>query len=73
MLTASQHSQREWLNARCHILELAAILDRLDRAGGAAAAADPTYRQIQALLGLVQGPAGSARTPAILKALSVPS
>ena len=47
MLTVAQHSQREWLNARCHILELAAILDRLDHAGGPAAAADPVYRKVR--------------------------
>ena len=73
MLTLAQHSQREWLNARCHILELAAILDRLDQAGGAAAAQDPVYRKIQNLLQLVQRtdpPAG--RATAILNALSTP-
>lgn len=71
MLTVAQHSQREWLNARCHILELAAILDRLDHAGGPAAAADPVYRKVLDLVQLVQRadpPAG--RTTAILNALS---
>ena len=71
MLTLAQHSQREWLNARCHILELAAILDRMDHAGGPAASADPVYRKILDLVQLVQRadpPAG--RTTAILNALS---
>lgn len=73
MLTLSQHSQREWLNARCHILELAAILDRLDRAGGPAAAQDPSYRKIQDLLQLVQRPGQpGGRATAILNALSTP-
>lgn len=73
MLTAQQHIQREWLNARCHILEVAAILDRIDRAGDAAAA-DPTCRQIRDLLQIVQSPpANTPRTPAILAALSHPS
>lgn len=74
MLTAEQHIQREWLNARCHILELAAILDRIDRAGGPAIAADPTYRQIQAMLQIVTAPATPAdRTTALLNALSTPA
>ena len=47
MLNASQHSQREWLNARCHILEIAAILDRIDVAG---ASDDPAVRRMADLL-----------------------
>jgi hypothetical protein len=73
MLTATQHSQREWLNARCHILELAAVLDRMDQAGGPAAAQDPVYRKIQELLHIVQRPEPMAgRATAILNALSTP-
>ena len=74
MLNAQQHIEREWLNARCHILELAAILDRIDRAGGSAVATDPTYQQIQTMLHIVQSPATNAeRTAVILKELSAPS
>ena len=54
MLTAGQHIQREWLNARCHILEIAAILDRIDAAGGAD---DPTVGRIRELIRIVQQPA----------------
>lgn len=54
MLTASQHIQREWLNARCHILEIAAILDRIDVAGGSD---DPAVRRMADLLRIVQQPA----------------
>lgn len=74
MLTAAEHLQREWLNARCHLLELAAILDRVDQAGGAAVRQDPTYQRIQTLLQLVQTPpVGAPRTTALLGALSDPA
>lgn len=74
MLTAQQHIQREWLNARCHVLELAAILDRIDRAGGSSIATDPTYQQIQSMLRIVQNPPAIAeRTASILGELSVPA
>jgi hypothetical protein len=73
MLTVQQHVGREWLNARCHLLELAAILDRIDRSGGPDAAADPVHRRLQALLRIVvEPPAGGDRTTAILKELSDP-
>jgi hypothetical protein len=73
MLTAQQHLQREWLNARCHILEIAAILDRIDRAGGAAVATDPVYQQIQAILRTVGSPPVLAeRTSSILEQLGAP-
>lgn len=69
MLTAQQHLQREWLNARFHALELAAILDRVDRAD-AQAAGDPKYRQILDLVSLLQSPpAHGSRTSAMLAAL----
>ena len=71
MLNASQHSQREWLNARCHILEVAAILDRIEHAGGPAAADDAAVQRIGRLLRIVQQPAERGeRAREILAALS---
>lgn len=71
MLTASQHIQREWLNARCHILEVAAILDRIDQAGGPEIAENPTVRRLGDLLRIVQQPAERGqRAREILAALS---
>ena len=57
MLTASQHSHREWLNARCQILEIAAILDRIEAAGASDSAELATVKRIGELLRIVQQPA----------------
>lgn len=71
MLTAAQHIQREWLNARCHVLELAAILDRIEAAGGPEVAQDPVVRRLAGLLRIVQSPAERGqRAREILGALS---
>lgn len=57
MLTATQHTQREWLNARFHLLEVAGILDRIEKSGGTEVSADPTVQRIAQLLRIVQKPA----------------
>jgi hypothetical protein len=73
MLTAQDHLRREWLNARSHALEIAAILDRIDRAGGPAIAADPDYRRIQEILDLLRRPpVPGERAASILEKLSAP-
>lgn len=71
MLTAEQHIQREWLNARCHILEVAAILDRIEQSGGAELAADGRLLCLADLLRIVQQPTERAqRAREILARLS---
>lgn len=57
MLTATQHSQREWLNARCQILEVAAILDRIEVADEADPAGTAAVKRIGEMLRIVQRPA----------------
>lgn len=57
-----------YLDMRCHLLELAAALDRLDRAGGAAA--DPRLVRLRAAarIALDEAPERARR---LLEALSV--
>ena len=51
---ASELLDMYYLEARCHLLETAAIFDRLRRAPGAAAAADdPRYRRLRAALDIL--------------------
>ena len=56
MLTMQEHIEREWLNARFHLLEIAAILDRIEQSGGAAAASDPAWGRIANMLNTIQHP-----------------
>jgi hypothetical protein len=59
-LPASRALDQYFLEARCRLLDLAAILDRLDRGEGSAAA-DPRVERIrQALLTLLEQEAGRA-------------
>jgi hypothetical protein len=59
-LPATRALDQFFLEARCRLLDLAAILDRLDRGEGSAAA-DPRVERIrQALLTLLEQGAGRA-------------
>ena len=51
MLTAEQVLDRYYLDTRCMLLEIAATLDRYDRAGGREAA-DPAGRDVAIYRGL---------------------
>lgn len=70
MLSLDQTAQREWLQARYHILELAALLDRLDVAAQRehrAAGDHPRVVQIREALGAVCQAGGSPeRVEAVL-------
>lgn len=55
-LSAAEVLNREFLEVRCKILEVAAALDRLDRAGGSVSD-DPRLARIHEALGLLNAPA----------------
>ena len=52
--TAPEILDREFLETRCKLLEVAAALDRLDRADGSVSA-DPRRQKIQRALGVLSG------------------
>jgi hypothetical protein len=52
-MTAAQVLEREFLEVRAKVLELAAWRDRLDRAGGSVSD-DPRLQQIEAALAIVR-------------------
>ncbi len=53
-LTAQAALDRHFLEARCKIIEIAAMLDRIDRGEGASeAAADPRMARIRQAVGLL--------------------
>jgi hypothetical protein len=59
-----------YLEARCHLLETAAIFDRLDRAAGAAEIKnDSRYRRLRQALTILQSETGG-RVPEFLTAFS---
>jgi hypothetical protein len=51
-LTAPEILEREFLETRCKLLEVAAALDRLDRAGGSVTG-DPRRQKIDRALGVL--------------------
>ena len=57
MLTAQEVLDKYFLDARCMLLEIAATLDRYDRAGGgqggSSASADPRLEKLYESLGIV--------------------
>ena len=57
-LTASKTLDQFFLEARCRLLDVAAILDRIDRGSGAVSA-DPRVDRIHEALAVLQGSAGS--------------
>jgi hypothetical protein len=57
-LSASKALDQFFLEARCRLLDVAAILDRIDRGSGAVAA-DPRVERIHEALAVLQGSAGS--------------
>jgi hypothetical protein len=56
--TATQVLDREFLSIRCRLLDLAAGLDRVDRADGQVAE-DPRWRQLQQAIGFIATPDGN--------------
>jgi len=68
--TAMDVFDREFLDMRCRLLDLAAALDRVDRAGGQATD-DPRWRQLQQALNEIAGPDGS-RAERVQMAFSLP-
>jgi hypothetical protein len=60
----------EFLTLRCHLIDLAAILDRIDRAGGVAAD-DPRWLWIRRGLEILAGP-GPDRTAQVQMVFSLP-
>ncbi len=64
--------ERDFLDCRCMILELAAALDRIDRAGGASVS-DARLDTLRAGLRVLASPAPDGdRAKRILDAMSVP-
>ncbi len=58
-LPAAEALDRYFLEARCKLLEVAAILDRIGRGAGAAGAdADPRLAKIRQALEVLQDPSG---------------
>jgi hypothetical protein len=57
-LAASKALDQFFLEARCRLLDVAAILDRIDRGSGAVSA-DPRVDRIREALALLQGTEGS--------------
>ena len=49
---------REFLSLRCRLLDLAAAIDRVNRADGQVAD-DPRWRQLQQAIGVVASPEGN--------------
>lgn len=73
MLTAVEVLDKEYLEARCMLVELAAILDRCDRASGDSVAEDPRLQQLQAALDLLANrSAGEGRAEGLLRLFSDP-
>jgi hypothetical protein len=61
---------REFLTIRCRLVDLAAALDRVDRAGSPVTD-DPRLRQLQQAIGLLASPDGN-RTERVQMAFSLP-
>lgn len=73
VLTAEEVVDRDFLENRARLLEVAAFLDRVDRADDAEAGrADHRYRALLRMLGLLAG-GGPERTAACHRALSDPT
>lgn len=62
-LTAADALEKYFLDARCRLLDLAAILDRIERGTGSATA-DPRLARIREALSTLLGP-GPGRAAAI--------
>ncbi len=61
MLTAKQLLDKEYLETRCALIEIAAMMDRYDRAGGDEQdEADPRVQQIYQALDLLASPQATA-------------
>jgi hypothetical protein len=56
-LNALEVLDREFLEVRARLLQMAAVLDRMDRAAGGAAA-DPRLEKIRQALAILQGESG---------------
>ena len=56
--TAAQVLDREFLSIRCRLLDLAAAMDRVDRAEGQVAD-DPRWRQIHQAIDAIASPNGN--------------
>jgi hypothetical protein len=69
-VTASDILDREFLNIRSRLIDLAAALDRIDRAEGSAIA-DPRVKTIQNALLLLAGDK-SGRAEQVLRLFSLP-
>ena len=74
MLNSQQVLDRYYLDTRCKLVEIAAMLDRYDRAEGAApgdATSDPRLSQLYESLSLLsQPPAESERARTLLELFS---
>ncbi|MEN6451210.1 MAG: hypothetical protein ABFC96_12020 [Thermoguttaceae bacterium] len=71
-MSAAQLLDAEFLGIRCRLIELAAALDRIDRAAGAnGKAADPRLLQIARGFEIISGP-GPNRAERLQMAFSLP-
>jgi hypothetical protein len=61
---------REFLTMRCHLLDLAAAIDRVSRADDQATD-DPRWRQLQQAIGVIASPDGN-RAEQVQMTLSLP-
>ncbi len=68
--TALNVLNREFLAIRCRLVDLAAALDRVDRADGRATD-DPRWRQLQQAVGVLADPDGN-RAERVQMAFSLP-
>ena len=68
--TALDVFNREFLTIRCRLVDLAAALDRVDRADGQVTD-DPRWRQLQQALGEIASPDGN-RAERVQMAFSLP-
>jgi hypothetical protein len=74
--TAAEVLDQDFLSARAHLLEVAALLDRLDRADGSATIVDdPRYRALFNAMAIAAAGSGHGgqRTQRMLEAMSDPS
>jgi hypothetical protein len=69
--TQQQVMQREYLPVRAKILEIAAALDRIDRADSSLAESDPLREQLQQAIGLLLEHEGG-RAKRVQKIFSLP-
>ena len=69
-LPAADVLERYFLEARCKLLDVAAILDRVDRGGGAAG--DPRLENIRRALAILQEPGDADRAEKVQQVFSLP-